>query len=201
MLGRKVSSDDDIFAAEDDLLARAQAGESASADEQSVPFEALGSQARFDHALYDGAAFGHEGEVHVGSDEEMDFLGIPGLLEPAQMKELLQQRQASRAKAREARGGRRDPDTRRAGRDPRAAGRAAPGAQRPGLRLEPPDRPAARHHPRRAAQGVRRPGGSDRQRRAAAGADRPDPGVGGPQVVVGARASDVSHPTGKACLT
>jgi superfamily II DNA or RNA helicase len=100
VLGRKVSDDDDIFAAEDDLLARAQAGESASAEEQAVPFEALGSQARFDHALYDGSAFGHEGEVHVGSDEEMDFLGIPGLLEPAQMKELLQQRQASRGRGR-----------------------------------------------------------------------------------------------------
>jgi superfamily II DNA or RNA helicase len=102
VLGRKVSNDDDIFAAEDDLLARAQAGESASAEGQAVPFEALGSQARFDHALYDGAAFGHEGEVHVGSDEEMDFLGIPGLLEPAQMKELLQQRQAARGRARKA---------------------------------------------------------------------------------------------------
>ena len=105
VLGRKVSSDDDIFAAEDDLLASAQAGEpndAASADLLSVPFEALGSQARFDHALYDGAAFGHEGEMHVGSDEEMDFLGIPGLLEPDQMKELLQQRQASRSKPRKA---------------------------------------------------------------------------------------------------
>nr|WP_183095146.1 DEAD/DEAH box helicase [Nocardioides stalactiti] len=101
VLGRKVSSEDDIFAAEDDLLARANAGETASAEEQSVPFEALGSQARFDHALYDGAAFGHEGEMHVGSDEEMDFLGIPGLLEPSQMKELLQQRQASRSKPRQ----------------------------------------------------------------------------------------------------
>ncbi len=100
VLGRKVTDEGDIFAAEDDLLARAQAGEAASAEEQSVPFEALGSQARFDHALYDGAAFGHEGEVHVGSDEEMDFLGIPGLLEPSQMKELLQQRQASRSKPR-----------------------------------------------------------------------------------------------------
>lgn len=103
VLGRRLDGDDDgtdLFAAEDDLLARAQAGESASADEQSVPFEALGSQARFDHALYDGAAFGHEGEVHVGSDEEMDFLGIPGLLEPSQMKELLQQRQSDRAKSR-----------------------------------------------------------------------------------------------------
>jgi superfamily II DNA or RNA helicase len=100
VLGRKVSDDADIFAAEDDLLARAQAGESASAEEQAVPFEALGSQARFDHALYDGAAFGHEGEVQVGSDEEMDFLGIPGLLEPSQMKDLLRQRQADRAKTR-----------------------------------------------------------------------------------------------------
>ncbi len=102
VLGRKVTDDADIFAAEDDLLARAQAGESASAEEQAVAFEALGSQARFDHALYDGAAFGHEGEVQVGSDEEMDFLGIPGLLEPSQMKELLQQRQASRSKPRKA---------------------------------------------------------------------------------------------------
>ena len=40
--------------------------------------------------------------MHVGSDEEMDFLGIPGLLEPAQMKELLQQRQASREQGAEA---------------------------------------------------------------------------------------------------
>ncbi len=100
VLGRKVSNDDDIFAAEDDLLARAQAGESASAEEQTTPFEAIGSQARFDHALYDGAAFGHEGDVQVGSDEEMDFLGIPGLLEPDQMKDLLRQRQSDRAKTR-----------------------------------------------------------------------------------------------------
>ena len=39
--------------------------------------------------LFDGGEFGHEGEVHVGSEEEMDFLGIPGLLEPDQMRELL----------------------------------------------------------------------------------------------------------------
>ena len=102
VLGRPADagSSFDPFAAEEDLLARLQAAESASADEQSVPFEALGSQARFDHALYDGAAFGHEGEVQVGSDEEMDFLGIPGLLEPDQMKDLLRQRQSDRAKRR-----------------------------------------------------------------------------------------------------
>ena len=102
VLGRPADADSsfDPFAAEEDLLARLQASDSASADEQAVPFEALGSQARFDHALYDGAAFGHEGEVQVGSDEEMDFLGIPGLLEPDQMKDLLRQRQSDRAKRR-----------------------------------------------------------------------------------------------------
>ena len=49
--------------------------------------------------LFDGGEFGHAGEVHVGSEEEMDFLGIPGLLEPDQMRELLQQRQSDRAAA------------------------------------------------------------------------------------------------------
>jgi hypothetical protein len=34
--------------------------------------------------------------VHVGSEEEMDFLGIPGLLEPEQVRELLHHRQRSR---------------------------------------------------------------------------------------------------------
>ncbi|GAA3809696.1 DEAD/DEAH box helicase [Nocardioides panacisoli] len=94
-LGKRVQDEDDIFAAENDLLAQAQAGEGASDELDALPFEALGSEARFDHALYDGATF--------GSDEEMDFLGIPGLLEPDQMRELLQQRQADNAKAQKGR--------------------------------------------------------------------------------------------------
>ena len=98
VLGRRVTDDADIFAAEQDLLNQAQAGEPGSADTEALPFEALDSQARFDHALYDGAQFGHEGEVQVGSEEEMDFLGIPGLLEPDQMRDLLRQRQQERAK-------------------------------------------------------------------------------------------------------
>ena len=71
-----------------DLLAQANAGESASS-ELEMSFEALGSTASFDRVLYDGGEFGHAGEVHVGSEEEMDFLGIPGLLEPDQVRELL----------------------------------------------------------------------------------------------------------------
>jgi hypothetical protein len=100
VLKRKVNDDGDIFAAENDLLAEANAGDAASDDLDQLPFEALGSEARFDHALYDGAQFGHEGEVHVGSEEEMDFLGIPGLLEPDQMRSLLRQRQEDRRRTR-----------------------------------------------------------------------------------------------------
>ncbi len=95
VLGRRIDSEEDLMAAEAALLARAEAGESAS-DDLLGSFEALGSQARFDQVLFDGATFGHAGEVHVGSEEEMDFLGIPGLLEPDQVRALLHQRQNDR---------------------------------------------------------------------------------------------------------
>nr|WP_221634238.1 DEAD/DEAH box helicase [Nocardioides luti] len=101
VLGRKITDEGDIFAAEDALIAAANATESGS-DELDQSFEALGSEARFDRVLFDGGEFGHAGEVHVGSEEEMDFLGIPGLLEPQQMRELLQQRQSDRAKKQKA---------------------------------------------------------------------------------------------------
>jgi len=102
VLGRTINDEADIFAAERDLLAQAQAGESASDELDGLPFEALGSEARFDRVVYDGGEFGHEGEVHLGSEEEMDFLGIPGLLDPGQMRELLAQRQSDRARSRKS---------------------------------------------------------------------------------------------------
>ena len=100
VLGRKVSDEGDIFAAEDALIAQAQQAESASGEEDLLPWEALGSQATFDRVLYDGAEFAHAGEVHVGSEEEMDFLGIPGLLEADQVRDLLRHRQSERARRR-----------------------------------------------------------------------------------------------------
>jgi superfamily II DNA or RNA helicase len=96
-LQRKLTEEGDIFAAEDALMQEAQQAENASGEEALMPFEALGSQATFDRVLYDGAEFGHAGEVHVGSDEEMDFLGIPGLLEADQVRDLLRSRQSERA--------------------------------------------------------------------------------------------------------
>ncbi len=103
-LGRSIGNEEDVFAAEADLLAQAEAGQTEVTDE-GLPFEALGSQATFDRVLYDGGEFGHEGEVHVGSEEEMDFLGIPGLLEPDQVRHLLQKRQSDRAASRRPRPG------------------------------------------------------------------------------------------------
>jgi hypothetical protein len=95
VLGRRITDETDLFAAEQDLLDRANADVGAS-DELEGTWQALGSQARFDRVVYDGGEFGHAGEVHVGSEEEMDFLGIPGLLEPDQVRELLHHRQRSR---------------------------------------------------------------------------------------------------------
>ena len=95
---RRPVADDDVFGAEEDLLAAARAAEGASGEEGLQPFQAVGSEARFDRVLYDGGEFGHAGEVHVGSDEEMDFLGIPGLLEPEQVRDLLHSRQDARAR-------------------------------------------------------------------------------------------------------
>jgi superfamily II DNA or RNA helicase len=108
VLGRAAGDDDDPLALEDHLIAAAQATES-TADLDPFEFQALGSEASFDRVLYDGGEFGHEGEVAVGSEEEMDFLGIPGLLEPDQVRELLKHAPSRRAQ----RGANRpDPDLR-----------------------------------------------------------------------------------------
>ena len=90
VLGRKISDEGDIFAAEDDLLAQAQRRPRRAARRGARLLRGAGlARPRFDRVLFDGGEFGHEGEVHVGSEEEMDFLGIPGLLEPDQVRDLL----------------------------------------------------------------------------------------------------------------
>ena len=77
---------------DDDALAEAlRARDNADLDE-GPGFQALEASATFDRALYDGNSFGTYAEA--GSDEEQDFLGLPGLLEPDQVAMLLRQRQA-----------------------------------------------------------------------------------------------------------
>lgn len=94
VLGRPVTDEDDLMAAEVELM-RAQEAESAS--DALGDFKALGSDASFDRLLYDGGEFGHEGVVTAGSEEELDFLGIPGILEPGQVAELLRHARSRRA--------------------------------------------------------------------------------------------------------
>jgi hypothetical protein len=79
------------------LVAEANKEEKASG-ELLGSFQALEAQASFDRVLFDGGEFGAGADV--GSAEELDFLGLPGLLEPDQVATLLRQRQADHLKAR-----------------------------------------------------------------------------------------------------
>ena len=55
-------------------------------------FEALESEAHFDHVLFDKQQWGMHAQV--GSDDEQEYLGLPGLLEPDQVAQLLHERQS-----------------------------------------------------------------------------------------------------------
>jgi superfamily II DNA or RNA helicase len=77
---------------EDALMAEANREEKASGELEKGNFEALEALATFDRVLFDKQEFGTGGEI--GSEEELDFLGIPGLLEPDQVTDLLRERQA-----------------------------------------------------------------------------------------------------------
>jgi len=61
-------------------------------------FQALNASAHFDRVLYDGGEFGTA--TAAGSPEEEDFLGLPGLLEPDQVRTLLRTRQSAQLTAR-----------------------------------------------------------------------------------------------------
>lgn len=79
--------------------------ESSSELADEFEWEALASIANFEKALFDGEEYG--ALATPGSAEEWDFIGIPGLLEPEQVSELLkhrQQRQARRGDDRRERG-------------------------------------------------------------------------------------------------
>jgi hypothetical protein len=51
----------------------------------------LGADAELDQVIFDGSSFGTA--TPAGSDEEADYLGLPGLLDADQMRELLLRRQ------------------------------------------------------------------------------------------------------------
>jgi superfamily II DNA or RNA helicase len=86
---------------EEDLLAEAQRQRDTPDTFDEPAFTALNASAHFDRVLYDGGEFGTA--TAAGSPEEEDFLGLPGLLDPDQVRALLRKRQdaqlASRSKA------------------------------------------------------------------------------------------------------
>jgi hypothetical protein len=59
--------------------------------EQERAFTALGANAELDQVIYDGASFGTA--AFATTEDEQDYLGLPGLLEPDQMRALLRRRQ------------------------------------------------------------------------------------------------------------
>ena len=98
-LDRETTDDESL---DDDLLDEANREEKASeALQDEFVWQALESDANFDRVLYEGGEFGFAAEV--GSDEELDFLGLPGILEPEQVRDLLRQRQARQSRRTAAR--------------------------------------------------------------------------------------------------
>ncbi len=90
-LDRPDKDNDEGFIPEEALMEQANREDKASGELTKQKFEALDSQASFDRVLFDGAEFGTGGEI--GSEDELDFLGIPGLLDAEQVGVLLRQRQ------------------------------------------------------------------------------------------------------------
>ncbi|SFE05962.1 Superfamily II DNA or RNA helicase [Actinopolyspora alba] len=59
--------------------------------ENEQPYTSLGAEAELDQVIYDGSSFGTA--AFATTEEEQDYIGLPGLLEPDQVRALLQQRQ------------------------------------------------------------------------------------------------------------
>ena len=98
------SGEGDMWNPEDAMVAEANR-DSKGSDSlgEEFRYEAMSSSATFDRVVYDGDEFGQWAEP--GTEEELDFIGLPGLLEPEQVHELLKQRQARQAKRQTTRSG------------------------------------------------------------------------------------------------
>ncbi|MCW1803911.1 DEAD/DEAH box helicase [Brachybacterium squillarum] len=91
VLDRRPAEGDAETGLDESLIEQANRPEQAS-DQLEMSFEALESKASFDRVLFDGGEYGSGGVE--GSEDEQDFLGIPGLLDADQMRTVLQQHQA-----------------------------------------------------------------------------------------------------------
>ena len=123
---------------DDALLERAQKAEDA-AGELEKRFEALSATAELDQVIFDGASFG-TGAVS-GTPEEMEYLGLPGLLTADQVAVLLNKRQADQLAA-QKRNSAGAPEPRK----PTAVPNLSAGERRVSLRRQLNTLVAAHHH-------------------------------------------------------
>ncbi len=87
---------------DDSLLESAEREEQASDGlTEEFTWAALSSEAEFGRILYDGDEFGFA--AFTGSEDELDFLSIPGLLAPEELREALAHRQARQTRRAESR--------------------------------------------------------------------------------------------------
>ena len=82
---------------DDELLAEANKRETEA--DQLKTYESLGAEAELDTLIYDGSSYGTA--TVAGSSEEADYLGLPGLLDAEQMRQLLRKRQEEQLNVRE----------------------------------------------------------------------------------------------------
>lgn len=75
---------------DDALLIDANKQKDEVGDEEQA-FQSLHADAELDQVIFDGASWGTA--TFAGSDEESDYLGLPGLLDADQVRELLRKRQ------------------------------------------------------------------------------------------------------------
>lgn len=127
---------------EDGLLADANKRKDEPGEDEKS-FESLHADAELDQVIYDGASFGTT--TFVGSEEESDYLGLPGLLDADQVRTLLQQRQADQVTRRTAAAKARPADDAQAKAAPNAAERQT-GEDLHALRKELNTLVALHHH-------------------------------------------------------
>lgn len=82
----------------DELLE--QANRTQNEPDEDPNYQAIGAFAELDSLIFDGSTYGTA--TVAGSEEEQDFLGLPGLLDAEQVKTLLRKRQSDQLDAREA---------------------------------------------------------------------------------------------------
>ncbi|MFT3662608.1 MAG: DEAD/DEAH box helicase [Gordonia sp. (in: high G+C Gram-positive bacteria)] len=99
VLGKPHREKEDDGLLDDAALREANKREDEAGDDEPA-FESLHASAELDQVIYDGASFGTA--TLVGSEEESDYLGLPGLLDAEQVRTLLQQRQAEQVTKRSA---------------------------------------------------------------------------------------------------